>query len=167
MDHPNFESESDLVIKLVRESEYLSAHQVIEGLFSNVSEKIRHRVLRLRAYVYEESGQTDLALADLDAAIEFCPSSSASYDARIMLNIRLANFTAVESDCTRLLEMEEKKGSLYFVNAALISRGMARIFLGRGKDAIDDFQRVDDEGPFRRQGRSWTKAELIELARNS
>ena len=116
-------------------SDFSSAIDAITRALSLASANVEY--LRFRSAVYEENGDNDLALADLDHVLELSPDSATNYNNRCWFrathNLELEKALA---DCNRAVQIEPSSAP------SLDSRGFVQLRRGKFKEAIADYDRA-------------------------
>lgn len=154
----------DEVRMFVRAKRYDAALEMCNTLMPEWPEKERHHLFDHMAYVYDRMGKAQLALDAISQALELDKTWAGHWDFRMILAIDLGRYDLAVSDSTSLIELEQRRGSIAFVESARVYRAYAQIELGEIERALNDLSMVNDAGPFRIAGKWWLKSELVELA---
>jgi tetratricopeptide (TPR) repeat protein len=162
------ETEKDLlsarIRTLVREKQFSFAIEWCQNLLQEWPKREHHYIFGRIAYIYDQMGDSTAALDALNEAVSLEPASPAHLDHRMILAIGSKNYELARHDATKLMEVEKQRGSKAFVESAHVYRAYASIQLKDYLEAIRDLSLVSDQGPFRIDGKLWSKSELINLA---
>lgn len=158
------DSTFDKVRALVRAKQFDSALELCNRLLSEWPEKDRHHLFGRIAYIHSRMGNKRAALDSVTQALERDQTSAAHWDQRMILAVEVGDYQLAVSDSTFLIELEERRGSVAFVESARVYRAYALIQQGEIERALSDLSKVKDGGPFRIAGKWWLKSELVNLA---
>ena len=150
---------------LVSEKRYSDAISRCRELFT-VWPKRHHHLFGRLAFIYEQMGDRIAALDAISEAIALKPTSPAHLDHRMVIATNLNNFEMAQTDPDRLIAVEQRRGSKAFIESARIYRAYAFINLGKTLEALKELEEINDPGPFRIDGRLWSKTDLLRLARS-
>lgn len=99
------------------------------------------KVLQFRAQAYSELGRQDLAMKDIQTAIEHDPKNPALYDALAGIRGRSRDYDLSIQDLNQALSLDDKNVR------ALIDRGIAHVNAGSMKRALSDLRKATEIDP--------------------
>lgn len=100
---------------------------------------------RKRAAIYARKGDFQAAIGDISIAIEIDPSSSEHYFFRGWWQLEIGNFIDAETDQSNAIALGEEQGSSFFGESAYFFRALARLKLGKFREALADCEHVRDD----------------------
>lgn len=121
-----------------------------------------HGVYRLRAFARKAQGNLRGAIEDISEAIELCDEPDYLFNRGRWL-LEVSDWSTAESDFTKVIDISREAGSVWYRDACLFLRAIARFHLGCFDGVRDDLSAVPDDTAFWTLGRLRTKYELASL----
>jgi tetratricopeptide (TPR) repeat protein len=121
--------------------------------------------LQLRASVYENRGEIEKALADIDTVIIIQPDEPSPYFKKAYIYVGVKKYKEAIIEFSRSIDIGKKLDYLYFDNHSHFMRAFCFCKIGDFDSAKLDLKTVDADTRTWID-RLWTKDDLVEVCRN-